>query len=114
MPRYLGFVSFWYRMLLRLYPADLRTHYGDEMTAVFGQFLRDTHVRAGRRGVALACARAFGEFFTVALPRHLTSDWLIAASLSLVLTIGILGSLVGVMMAHHPIGVSHTGVILCR
>jgi len=42
------------------------------------------------------------------------SDWLIAASLSLVLTISILGSLVGVMMAHHPIGVSHNRVILCR
>jgi len=114
MPRYIGLLSFCYRVSLRLYPAELRTHYGDEMTAVFGQFLRDTHGRAGRRGVALACARAFREFFTVALPRHLMSDWLIAASLSLVLTISILGSLVGVMMAHHPIGVSHNRVILCR
>ena len=114
MPRYIESLSFCYRLLLRLYPAELRGHYGDEMTAVFGQSLRDAYVRAGRRGATLACARAFGEFFTVALPRHLTSDWLIAVSLSLLITTGILGSLVGVMMARPPIWVSHNQVVLCR
>lgn len=113
MPRYLGFVSFCYRVLLQLYPSEFRRHYGDEMAAVFGQFLRDTYVRGGRRGVAVACARAFGEFFTIALPRHLASDWLVAASLSLVITVGILGSLVGVIMAPHPWVPPHR-VILCR
>jgi hypothetical protein len=112
MPRYIQFLSFCYRMLLRLYPTELRSRYGDEMTAVFGQFLRDAYVRSGTRGAAFACARAFGEFFTVALPRHLVSDWLIAASLSLVITTGVLGSLVGVMTATHPICVSHNRVIL--
>ncbi len=114
MPRYIESVSFCYRVLLRLYPMELRGRYGDEMTAVFGQSLRDAYVRSGRRGAALACARAFGEFFTVALPRHLTSDWLIAASLSLVITTGILGSLVGVMMARPPVWVSHNRVVLGR
>ena len=114
MPPYLESLSFCYRMLLRLYPAELRGHYGDEMAAVFAQSLRDAYVRAGRRGAAVACARAFGEFFTVALPRHLTSDWLIAASLSLVITTGMLGSLAGVMTSTHAICVSHHRVILCR
>ncbi len=114
MPRYLDFLSFCYRKLLRLHPVDLRTRYGDEMAAAFGQFLRDEYARASARGATSACVRAFGEFVTVALPRHLTSDWLIAASLSLVITTGVLGSLVGVMTARHVVGVSHNRVVLCR
>jgi len=114
MPRYLDFLSFCYRRLLRLYPAELRTHYGDEMVSTFGQLLRDANARAGSRGATLVCARAFGEFFTVALPRHLVSDWLIAASLSLLITTGVLGSLVGVMTSTHAICVSHHRVIPSR
>jgi len=114
MPRYVEFLSFCYRVLLRLYPTELRTHYGDEMTAAFAQLLHDAYVRTGRRGVALVCARAFGEVFTIALPRHLASDWLIAASLSLVITTGILASLIGVMTAAPPIWVSQNRVVLCR
>jgi hypothetical protein len=103
MPRYFEYLAFCYRMILRLYPAELRTHYGDEMTAVFQQVIRYEYGRAGTRGVARASAHAFGEFFTVALPRHLVSEWVIAASLSLVITSGVLGSLVGLMTANHPI-----------
>ncbi len=80
MPRHLGFLSFCCRMLLRLYPAELRTPYGDEMTAVFGQLVRDEYMHAGSRGVARASAHAFGEFFTVTLPRHLVSEWLMTAN----------------------------------
>jgi hypothetical protein len=121
MPRYLDFATVCYGMLVRLFPAEFRTAYGDEMMAVFGQFVRDEYVRAGWRGAALACAHSFGEFFTVALPRHLVSEWLIAASLSLVITSGVLGSLVGVMTANHPIvhglnqhGVKHRVARVCR
>jgi hypothetical protein len=112
MPRYLEPLSFCYRVVLRLYPVELRTPYSDEMTAVFRQFVQDEYVRAGYRGVALASVRAFGEFFTVALPRHLVSDWFIAASLSFVITSSVLGSLVGIMTANHPI--VHRVIQTCR
>jgi hypothetical protein len=115
MPRYFEYLSFCYRVILRFYPAQLRSPYGDDMTAAFQQLLRDEHNRSGARGVARVSLRAFGEFFTVAVPRHLVSDWLIAASLSLVITTSILGSLVGVMMARPPLmHVVHHGVIQCR
>ncbi len=103
MPRYIEYLALCYRMFLRLYPAELRMHYGDEMAAVFQQFIRDEYGRAGARGVARASAHAFGEFFIVALPRHLVSEWVIAASLSLVITSIVLGTLVGIMTANHPI-----------
>jgi hypothetical protein len=112
MPRYLEYLSFWYRVLLYLYPTDLRALYGDELTAVFREFIYDEYVRAGSRGVALGSARALGEFFTVALPRHLVSDWFIAASLSLVITSGVLGSLVRIMTANNPI--VHGVIEACR
>src|SRR5580700_6719387 len=112
MPRYLEYLPLCYRILLGLYPAELRAPYGDEMSAVFRQFIRDEYVRAGLRGVALASGRAFGEFFTVALPRHLVSDWFIAASLSFVITSSVLGSLVGIMTANHPI--VHRVIQTCR
>jgi VIT1/CCC1 family predicted Fe2+/Mn2+ transporter len=95
-----------YRGLLRLYPSELRNAYGEEMAAVFQQLIRDEHRRSGSRGVALASMHALGELFTVALPLYLTSDWLIAASLSVVISLGVLGSLVGIMTAPSPI--NHT------
>ncbi|HVW09218.1 MAG TPA: hypothetical protein VHC90_11590 [Bryobacteraceae bacterium] len=115
MPRYLRYLSFCYRAVLRLYPADLRLPYGDEMTMAFQQFVRDEYARAGVRGIARASGYAFREFFTVALPRHLMSDWLIAASLSLVITSGVLGSLVGIMTERNPIVHPNQPVVnLCR
>ena len=112
MPPSFEFLSFCYRMLLRLYPSELRTPYGDEMTEVFAQFIRDEYTCTGWRGVALACVRAFGEFFIVALPRHLASDWVIAASLSLVITSSVLGSLVGIMTAR--VAAFHGVIHACR
>jgi hypothetical protein len=101
-----------YRGLLWLYPAELRNAYGDEMAAAFQQLLCDEYCRCGTRGVALASMHAFGELFTVALPRHLMSDWLIAASLSLVITLSVLGSLVGIMTAPSPL--NHCVIHGCR
>lgn len=98
MPRALACLSFCYGILLRLFPADLRHTWGREMLRIFEELLHDEYSRHGARGVACVSARAFGEFFTVALPRHLVSDWLISASLSLVITSGVLGLLVGIMM----------------
>jgi hypothetical protein len=112
MLRYFDCLTFCYRVIVRLYPAELRTAYGEEMTATFQQVIRDEYDRAGFRGLARASALAFGEFFTVALPGHLVSDWLIAASLSLVITPGLLGALVGIMTANLP--VVHGLIQACR
>lgn len=89
-----------YRALLRLYPAKLRRAYGKEMSDVFIQVLEAEWRRRGIRGVAAAGFRAVVEFFFVAVPVHIVSDWMIAGSLSLAITCGIFGSLVAVMMAH--------------
>jgi hypothetical protein len=85
--------------LLRLYPAKLRCAYGEEMSDVFRQVLEAEWSRRGMRGVAAAGFRAAVEFFFVAVPVHLVSDWLIVGSLSLAITFGILGSLVAAIMA---------------
>ncbi len=88
-----------YRLLLWLYPADLRREYGDEMTAVFTELLSTETTTRGR--AALTC-RAVSEVFTIALPGHLASEAVIAAGLSLVITSTVLGSLVKIMMYMRP------------
>jgi hypothetical protein len=88
-----------YRLLLWLYPADLRREYGDEMTAVFSELLSNQTTTRGR---AALISRAIGEVFTIALPGHLTSEPVIAAGLSLVITSTVLGSLVKIMMYMRP------------
>jgi hypothetical protein len=116
MPRYLKHLAACYRLTLRLYPRGLRTSYGDEMAADFEQLIHDEYARRGARGVARTSLHAFREFFTVALPRHLVSEWLIAASLSVVITSGILGSLVGIMTARVLVAPGAAGVKIhsCR
>jgi hypothetical protein len=84
--------------LLWLYPPELRRAYGKDMANVFEQLLRREWMNRGARGVAVTGCRAIGELFTVAIPGQLTSEWMIAAGLSLVITSGILGLLVGIMM----------------
>jgi hypothetical protein len=98
MPKTLQYLSVCYRALLWLYPSDLRDAYGKEMANVFEQLLWKEWTRRGARGVASAGCRAIGELFTVAIPRQLVSDRMIAAGLSLVITSGILALLVGMMM----------------
>ena len=88
-----------YRALLGLYPAKLRRAYGKEMSDVFIQVLEAEWRMRGMRGVAAAGVRAVVEFFFVAVPVHIVSDWMIAGSLSLAITSGIFGSLIAVMMA---------------
>jgi len=68
------------------------------MANVFDQLLWTEWTRRGVRGVAATGCRAIGELFTVAIPGQLTSEWMIAASLSLVITSGVLALLVGIMM----------------
>jgi hypothetical protein len=105
-----------YRAFIRLYPSDLRNEYGADMAAAFEQLIRDEYMRRGTRGVLAVSASAFAEFFTVALPRHFRSDWLIASLLSLIITSSVLGSLVGVMTAqiHCRPAARHGIVLSCR
>lgn len=66
MLRILRYLSVCYRVLLCLYPAELRSAYGSEMANVFEQVLRTEWQRRGARGVAATGCRAIGELFTVA------------------------------------------------
>lgn len=86
-----------YRATLWLYPAQLRRAYGRDMADAFERGLDAEWKRRGQRGILRAGLRAAGEFFTVALPGHLMSDWLITAGLAIVINSGILGLLVGIM-----------------
>jgi hypothetical protein len=99
MPKTLQYVLSCYRALLWLYPPDLRQAYGNDMADVFKQLLWAEWTSRGMRGVASAGRRAIGEVFTIAIPGQFVSDWMIAAGLSLVVTSGVLASLVGVMMS---------------
>lgn len=100
MPPWLRWCAACYRALLRLYPAKLRRAYGIEMSDVFNQILQAEWSRRGTRGVAAAGFQAVIEFFVVAVPVHLVSDWMIVGSLSLAITCGIFASLVAAIMAH--------------
>lgn len=99
MPKTLQYVLSCYRALLWLYPRDLRHAYGNDMADVFKQLLWTEWTRRGMRGVVVAGRRAIGEVLTIAIPSQLASDWMIATGVSLVITSGVLASLVGVMMS---------------
>jgi hypothetical protein len=94
-----------YRTLLWLYPAELRRAYGRDMADCFERALDLEWKRRGRWGVARAGLHAASEVFTVAIPRHLTNEWLITGGLSLVINCGILALLVGIMTS--PPGYFH-------
>jgi len=67
------------------------------MADVFERALDAEWRRRGRRGTLRAGLRAASEVFTVAIPGHLTNEWLITGGLSLVINSGILALLVGIM-----------------
>ncbi|SPE32578.1 hypothetical protein SBA3_190004 [Candidatus Sulfopaludibacter sp. SbA3] len=77
MPKTLQYVLRCYRALLWLYPPDLRRTYGNDIAGVFGQLLCAECAEWKSRGM------------------------MITASPSLVITSGVLGTLVGVMMSRH-------------
>ncbi len=56
-----------YRMLLHLYPSSYRAEYGDEMTAIFAQELRQSGGELAKCGLWLA---AFAEMFSNAAALH--------------------------------------------
>jgi hypothetical protein len=91
-----------YRTLLWLYPAELRRAYGPDMADAFERSLDPEWRRRGRRGVYRAAVRAASEVFTVAIPGHLTSEWVITGGLSLLINSAILAVLVGIMTNPPP------------
>ena len=91
-----------YRTLLWLYPANLRRTYGRDMAECFERALDLEWKRRGHRGVFRAGLHAASEVFTVAIPGHLTNEWLITGGLSLVINCGILAVLVGIMISPPP------------
>src|SRR5687768_3517398 len=71
-----------YRALLRLYPADFRQRFGDEMVALFRDSLRDA--RAGRApgGVAGAWLKMLVDVAATAPSEHLRRTRQVAHSIS--------------------------------
>ena len=57
-----------YSILLSLYPAELRTDFGAEMTQVFLEDLEDSARGHGFVGVARVWRRSLKELFRIALP----------------------------------------------
>lgn len=59
-----------YQALLRLYPADFRSGFGEEMVQVFGDQLRDARSERGATGIAATWLRTLGDLLvTVAVER---------------------------------------------
>jgi hypothetical protein len=90
MPKTLQYVLACYRVLLWLYPADLRRVYGKEMTAVFEEVLRQQWTDHGVRGLVASGSRAFTELLTVAIPGQLVSEWMMIVGLSLAINLGVI------------------------
>ena len=63
-----------YRALLRLYPATFRDDYGEEMTRLFREQLRDARASNGRRAVAGLWTRAIADVLETAPGHHLRKE----------------------------------------
>ncbi|HWE53449.1 MAG TPA: hypothetical protein VG273_26890 [Bryobacteraceae bacterium] len=70
------------------------------MEEVFEQLLFADWKRRGVRGIAATGGRAFYELLAVAIPERIFNERIIAPGLSVVISTGVLLSLVAVMM--HP------------
>lgn len=63
-----------YRALLRLYPATFRDDYGEEMTRLFREQLRDARASNGRRAVVGLWARTIADVLETAPGHHLRKE----------------------------------------
>ncbi|HKW19498.1 MAG TPA: hypothetical protein VJO35_18455 [Terriglobales bacterium] len=78
-----------YKMLLFTYPSDFRMQFESEMVITFSDLICDQSKQNGLRGVARVWRSAVGEIFSVAVPLQLRNPIVIAASLSMLWTIGL-------------------------
>lgn len=95
-----------YRGLLRLYPADYRERYTDQMVQLFGDQLRDT-------GTARAWLRAPLDLITTAAAEHLRRNRTVAHSMTIAPTpasrvLGLLGVIGGAVLLVGFLGITFT------
>jgi hypothetical protein len=72
-----------YRGLLRLYPAEFRTRFGDEMVQLFGDQLRDARAAGAPAGTARTWLRILGDLAVTAASEHARRDRAVAHSLAI-------------------------------
>ncbi len=93
-----------YRGLLRLYPADYRARFGDQMVQLFSDQLRD-------QGPLQSWLRAMGDLSSSALSEHLRRNRTVAHSMTLAPTplsrlLGVLGVIGGAFLLIAFVGIT--------
>lgn len=71
-----------YRLLLRLYPAEFRARFSDEMMQLFGDQLRDARTGGAPAGAARTWLRTVGDLAVTAASEHARRDRTVAHSLT--------------------------------
>lgn len=92
-----------YRGLLRLYPTEFRTRFGDEMVQLFGDQLRDARAGGAPVGTAWTLMRTLGDLAVTAASEHARRDRTVAHSLAAAPTtasrlLGLVGILGGAVL----------------
>lgn len=71
-----------YRGLVRLYPAEFRARFADEMVQLFSDQLRDARTGGAQAGAARTWLRTLGDLAVTAASEHARRDRTVAHSLS--------------------------------
>ena len=92
-----------YRSLIRLYPAEFRTRFGDEMVQLFGDQMRDARTGRTRSGPVGTWLRTLGDLAATAASEHMRRDRTVAHSLAqppsiMARTLGTLGVVGGLVL----------------
>lgn len=92
-----------YRGLLRLYPTEFRSRFGDEMVQLFGDQMLDARMEGARSGPVGTWLRTLGDLAVTAASEHTRRDRTVAHSLArspsmMARTLGILGVVGGVVL----------------
>ena len=88
MPTLMRLLLVGYRSSLWFYPAELRRSYGADMTEAFAEILAEESAARGTWGVASASCRALREIFTIAVPGHIESEWMMTTLLLFGMNLG--------------------------
>jgi hypothetical protein len=92
-----------YRRLLRLYPAEFRNRYSDELVQLFSDQLRDARAGGRPAGAARTWLRTLGDLAVTAASEHARRDRSVAHSLAtppspLARALGLIGILGGAIL----------------